>query len=298
MLVNVIKTDLFNIKPTPNAIAHSANCFHTMGVGVAVGMRHATQDRIFNVDKTTPYGDVNKLGTTSSVTINGVTYVNIYGQHAVKGRDGGVYVHFESIKRGILSIFKKFQGVENFRLAIPLMGCGLAGGKLSDFIKTINELCAEESCHGELIIAVISEIDFEKLLDLETGITPKYRATGFRPINLNPALLKSQGIGTECENRIRELSTELDALLARPDMFCDSPVDAVNKIEAYEYALQAMWKFKLDSAFHSYWFKVSGCKCPKDDNIMMFGSHFRTINHECPFHGADPKHYWSDSDEQ
>lgn len=291
MKVEIVLKNLFDPSLNAHAIAHSANCFHTMGAGVAVGMLEATDGRILAVDKQTRYGDINKLGTVSAVRHNDIYYYNIYGQHSTRTREG-VYAHFDSIKKGIERIFFNHQAIKDFRLAVPVMGCGLAGGDLKDFAKIINQICDNDRCCGTLVIAVTDHKMMRTLFDQEIGIKSEYIQNENSSIVLNESLIKKQGIGAECQIEIKRLHTKLDALLTRPDCFSESPADAVNKIEGLEYGLQALWKFDLNSDYHTYWLQVNGCTCPKDDNAYLVGTKHRIITKSCPFHGENVKTEW------
>lgn len=291
MKVEIVLKNLFDPSLNAHAIAHSANCFHTMGAGVAVGMMEATDGRILVVDKKTRYGDINKLGTVSHVFYNMKYYYNIYGQHSTRTR-AGVYAHFDSIKKGIERIFFAHKNIENFRLAVPVMGCGLAGGDLEDFAKIVNQLCDSDKCYGTLVIAVTDHKMFRNLFNQETGIKSEYIQNENSSIVLNENLILKQGIGTECKIEIKRLHTKLDALLNCPEHYSESPADAVNKIEGLEYGLQALWKFELSSDYHSYWFRVNGCACPKNDNDFLVGTAHRVITKSCPFHGENVKTEW------
>lgn len=60
-----------------------------------------------------------------------------------------------------------------------------------------------------------------------------------------------------------------------------------NLIEGVEFQLQEAWGFSQDAAFHSYWFRVPHCTCPKLDNQENFGFPQRVINENCPVHGSE-----------
>lgn len=59
----------------------------------------------------------------------------------------------------------------------------------------------------------------------------------------------------------------------------------VNAIETLEFELQDLWGFDRDRKFHSYWYKVEGCLCPKMDNKDLIGTDKRIQHFECPYHG-------------
>lgn len=55
-------------------------------------------------------------------------------------------------------------------------------------------------------------------------------------------------------------------------------------VEGLEFELQTLWGFEQDKNFHTWWFKVPHCRCPKIDNAdsMYFGR--RIITESCPIH--------------
>lgn len=53
---------------------------------------------------------------------------------------------------------------------------------------------------------------------------------------------------------------------------------------ANEAELQQLWKFPIDPTYYKE-FYIPGCLCPKEDNEMYVGTHYRYINRTCPLHG-------------
>ena len=55
-------------------------------------------------------------------------------------------------------------------------------------------------------------------------------------------------------------------------------------LESLEYNMQRVWKFSQDKDYHTWWYKVPYCTCPKMDNgdPLYFGA--RIIRHDCPIH--------------
>lgn len=102
----------------------------------------------------------------------------------------------------------------------------------------------------------------------------------------NKRLIKEKGIGEEVVALIEKHTTILWCLLTRPELYGE-PKNVAHRIEIQEYTLQALWGFDQDSRYHTYWNKVKGCTCAKMDNDDMVGSHYRSINGNCPFHGIN-----------
>ena len=57
-------------------------------------------------------------------------------------------------------------------------------------------------------------------------------------------------------------------------------------LEQLEFSMQRLWKFEESKAFHTWWYELPGCTCPKLDNRDRFGVEERVYSHYCPFHGA------------
>lgn len=57
-------------------------------------------------------------------------------------------------------------------------------------------------------------------------------------------------------------------------------------VEDLDYRLQELWGFPLDKAYHTYWYQINGCTCPKMDNQETLGTGRKWINQSCPFHGS------------
>ena len=55
-------------------------------------------------------------------------------------------------------------------------------------------------------------------------------------------------------------------------------------LESLEYNMQRVWKFDQDRNYHSWWYRVPYCTCPKMDNgdPLYFGN--RIFRHDCPVH--------------
>jgi ribA/ribD-fused uncharacterized protein len=140
-----------------DVIIHGCNCYKTMGAGIA---KYIKQDfpEAFEADQKTAYGDKNKLGNFSEVTVirNGNTFVviNAYTQH----RYGGGVDNFEyDTFPKLLTAIKEKYGDK--RIGLPLIGCGLAGGDEPRILKMIKEQF--EGVNYKLV-----EIDINKKLNL------------------------------------------------------------------------------------------------------------------------------------
>lgn len=142
--MNIIKGDLIKLALAGkfDAIIHGANCFTTMGAGIAKAIRSEFPEA-YAIDQKTVKGDRNKLGTYSSATVKRnnhiIIVVNAYTQYNYRGP--GVKADYEAIQK----VFKKIgQNFADKRIGYPKIGAGLAGGdwdKISAIIDTELEGC-------------------------------------------------------------------------------------------------------------------------------------------------------------
>ena len=103
----------------------------------------------------------------------------------------------------------------------------------------------------------------------------------------NKPLAESRGIPEEDMNAMNAIYSFLHQILARPELHCSNPKEAVDTVQALETTLQLFWRFPLDKSYHSYWFELKGCTCPNMDNRERVGSGGRIITDNCPYHCID-----------
>lgn len=130
---------------TVSAVAHNCNCFHVMGTGIADVLNQYTDGLLLKEDKTTNYGDINKLGSYSSVKVNGVRYFNLYGMYVYRSllktqKPQNVYVHWEKLT---CSLMNAIIDADPGEMCIPVMGCSNAGGNVDDFINMLSYIVNE-----------------------------------------------------------------------------------------------------------------------------------------------------------
>jgi O-acetyl-ADP-ribose deacetylase (regulator of RNase III) len=113
-----------------DVIVHGANCFHTMGGGIAKQVREIFPEA-YEMDLETPYADKDKLGTLSMVMVTRedgsyLTVVNAYTQFDHQLIPGQPNVDYVAISQA----FEAIQALitPGFRIGIPKIGAGLAGG--------------------------------------------------------------------------------------------------------------------------------------------------------------------------
>lgn len=148
------------------ATAHGCNCFHTMGSGIAKTFNQYTNGQLLEADKNTVYGDINKLGDISHIDFNNVTFFNIYSQFVYGGQTKGtsddlVYVHWESVYRALYKIIFNLPHNGNNVLALPYIGCGLAGGKEKDLINILDKIANSSRIFGLNMGLTILLVEFQ-----------------------------------------------------------------------------------------------------------------------------------------
>jgi O-acetyl-ADP-ribose deacetylase (regulator of RNase III) len=125
-------------------IVHGANCFCTMGAGIAKEIKERIPDAWY-ADERTIRGDIMKLGCYSQADVE-INYkgwlkvINAYTQYRYgrNHKDGDERpVDYDAIKLVMRKINHNFKGKS---IGIPLIGAGLAGGDWN----TIKGIITEE----------------------------------------------------------------------------------------------------------------------------------------------------------
>jgi len=104
-------------------IMHGCNCFNMMGGGIAFQIADRFPDAKLADDETIK-GDPGKLGTYTIGMDGRLVILNCYTQYSVSrdGQDVFEYIAFERVLSKIINRFGKW------RIGLPLIGMGLAGG--------------------------------------------------------------------------------------------------------------------------------------------------------------------------
>ena len=136
-MIKEIKGDLVKLAKEGyfDAIVHGANCFVTMGSGIAAQIRKEIPEA-YKVDQQTKSGDVNKLGTITYTTGTPVV-INAYtqyhwskiapdGSNLVMAPMNTVLVDYDAV-RSCMKEVRKLCGTD-WKIGLPLIGCGLARG--------------------------------------------------------------------------------------------------------------------------------------------------------------------------
>lgn len=113
------------------AIAHGCNCFHSMGAGIA-GYISKVYPESLEADKQTKFASVDKLGTFSIAETEFGQILNMYTQYH-PGRD----LRIESLVDCFKLLNEQYKGKV---VAIPKIGCGIAGGNWDEVKQLINSV--------------------------------------------------------------------------------------------------------------------------------------------------------------
>lgn len=125
MIYNLSGQDL--LTADVEAFVHQANCFCTMGSGIARSIREKYPE-MYEADCKTEKGDKSKLGTFSWAPLpDGKIGYNLYSQYDF-GRDHRK-TNYEAVANGLRAIKKHAYAAGIRKLGIPKnMGCTLGGG--------------------------------------------------------------------------------------------------------------------------------------------------------------------------
>lgn len=141
-LVDTNLLDWLDGQTVKSGLIHQANCFRTMGAGIALQIANRYPEA-YEADKKTPNGAIEKLGTFSYATVNGKNdkfVFNLYSQHRFGGNQRNT--SYDALLDGLEKIFEFSCRNEIERLGIPHgMGCMLGGGEWEIVNKLIEVVC-------------------------------------------------------------------------------------------------------------------------------------------------------------
>lgn len=137
-MVEIINGDL--LYSNCNIIAHQANCFSTMGAGIAKQIKKMYPE-VYKADKNFPFKPNERLGKYSyALTHDGRLVYNLYGQFGFKER---VNTKKEALQQALIGMMENIilqtQG-KNIPIKVGLpnkIGCGLGGGDWSEILPII-----------------------------------------------------------------------------------------------------------------------------------------------------------------
>lgn len=125
-----------------DALVHGCNCFHTMGAGIAGQIARRFPESV-TVDKQTPCGDWEKIGSYSQVHYYCGTIINGYTQYEPGSCPS--FQLYDAIRKLFKNINIEYAGKT---VGIPYIGCGIAGGDW----KIISEIINQETPNLNIIV--------------------------------------------------------------------------------------------------------------------------------------------------
>jgi O-acetyl-ADP-ribose deacetylase (regulator of RNase III) len=130
-------------------IMHGCNCYNTMGAGIAVQVAQQFPDARLADDETVR-GDAGKLGTYTIGMSGRLVILNCYTQYGISstGNDVFEYNAFERVLDKIQYRFGKW------RIGLPLIGMGLAGGDEGRIVPMIEQFAERVERQGGSVTIV------------------------------------------------------------------------------------------------------------------------------------------------
>jgi len=185
---NVITHRIGNLVKEPlDAFIHQANCFNTMGSGVAKSVKEVYPE-VYEADCRTIKGDVEKLGTFSfAKTKDGKIGYNLYSQFNY-GYDGKLYTSYDAMRHGLEKIREhaKMNLKSDAKIGIPCrMGCARGGGDWNTVMEIIKEVFENETL--EIVICEFQEYTKKESDDLKKlrSVYKKVELLGLTEENTN-----------------------------------------------------------------------------------------------------------------
>lgn len=156
MDIVAVKGDLIKIFDAGHfdAIGHGCNTIHAMKSGIAKTLDEYTAGKLSDVDKTSPYGNANKMGSFTVLQHEKGLIYNMYTQF-IPAYKNMVAVHWRSVADALRSSINDALSKTNsskLRYGIPLIGCGLANGDKADLSIVLYELSVEFGDNVELTV--------------------------------------------------------------------------------------------------------------------------------------------------
>lgn len=104
---------------------------------------------------------------------------------------------------------------------------------------------------------------------------------------LNERLVELKGITPEAQEEILKVHDHLTLINKNIGDYVASigHKGVAELVTELDYKLQELWGFPKNPDYHTHWFNIEGCLCPKLDNQERVGSGSRWISKSCPFHG-------------
>lgn len=120
-------------------IVHGCNCFNIMGAGVAKQIKDQFPDA-YQADQETLHGDRNKLGCYTIGMSGRLVIINAYTQYYTASNHGEDVFEYNSFQIILDKLANRFG---KYRIGLPMIGMGLAGGDPRRIIPMIEEFAVK-----------------------------------------------------------------------------------------------------------------------------------------------------------
>ena len=140
-MIKYIDGDLIRDSDNYEIILHGANCFNTMGSGIALQIKNKFPEA-YVVDCKTKKGDITKLGTFTLTTEIKSIILNCYTQYKTGAyKTGGRDFDYMAAKEALKKVKKEFAGK---KIGMPKIGSMLGGGDWTITQRIVEEILGEE----------------------------------------------------------------------------------------------------------------------------------------------------------
>ena len=130
-------------------IIHGCNCFNVMGAGIAAQIAKQFPDAKLADDETVR-GDAGKLGTYTIGMDGRLVILNAYTQYGTSASGEDVF-EYNAFKRVLDKIAHRFGA---WRIGLPMIGMGLAGGDKVRILTMMEEFSRKVSERGGSVTLV------------------------------------------------------------------------------------------------------------------------------------------------
>jgi len=150
--MNVVKGDLLAMGKNNDfdIIMHGCNCFCIMGGGIAAQIANQFPDAHLADDETVR-GDAGKLGTYTIGMDGRLVILNCYTQYRTSAGPNDDVFEYNAFQRVLDKIVVRFG---KWRIGLPLIGMGLAGGDANRILTMIEEFANKVERQGGSVTLV------------------------------------------------------------------------------------------------------------------------------------------------
>jgi len=109
-----------------------------------------------------------------------------------------------------------------------------------------------------------------------------------KEVCLNQKWIKDKVIDADGVAKLEEIHAKRIDLFNRIEKETDviKLNEMAKEIDEIDFALQDAWGFEKDIKYHTWWYRLPKCTCPKMDNREMVGTDLRITSLDCPLHGG------------